>query len=170
MRSEPLGRARAACCEQLACVFASCGAVLLYPILFAFAPVPIVPFIVECLLVFFAMVSLSSFLHSGAHQIGCFMSHHLGLFSGTPSTTLSVALLSVTLVVVRTKSAVSCLTTWVVLNNLWQGTTSGKYASHRFSASCAAQPKGLLRLLSARANKRGAHHRSVAEVWQYHFF
>ena len=29
------------------------------------------------------------------------------------------------------------------------GTSAGKYASQRFSASCAATPKGLLRLLSA---------------------
>ena len=49
-----------------------------------------------------------------------------------------------------------------------KGTTAGKYASQRFSASCAATPKGLLRLLSATttismsevkpSNKRGAHH------------
>ena len=28
-----------------------------------------------------------------------------------------------------------------VKNNVWQGTTAGKYASQRFSASCAAQPR-----------------------------
>jgi len=35
-----------------------------------------------------------------------------------------------------------CIKPKQVKNNVWQGTTAGKYASQQFSASYAAQPKG----------------------------